>query len=197
MRPLVASASVLLFLACARSRPPAERFSLDADCQLERARVTPPDTVDWKGRPRCRAVFVGDTAIRLGIALPLAGDSTLWERRSDSVFALRSPERFGAGYVRVYIGPTGWVRAVHYEIIRRDWPPTRIGIRKACTPMSVCQIVDPSDTTHVVKWVGDSLVQYDRWTWNAEWSPGQGPNHGPIRGVLLDRAGSSRLPPHN
>ena len=188
---------MLLVLACARSRPPAERFSLDADCEWQRSRLPPPDTVAWHGRPRCRAVFVGDTAIRLGLALPLAADSTFWERLGDSVYGVRSPERFGAGYVRAYLTPVGSVRAIHYEIVRRDWPPTRIGVRKACTPMSVCQITDPTDTSLVVKWVGDSLVQYDKWTWNAEWSPGRGPNHGPLRGVLLDRADSSNRPPHN
>jgi hypothetical protein len=159
--------------------------------------VSAPDTVDWYGRPRCRAVFVGDTAIRLGLALPLLGDSTFWEHLADSIYAVRSPARFGAGYVRAHLTPVGLVHAIHYEIVQRDWPPTRIGVRKACTPMSVCQIVDPTDTSLVVQWVGDSLVQYDRWTWNAEWSPGAGPNHGPIRGVLLDRADSSHRPPHH
>src|SRR5688572_22999161 len=103
MRPVIASAFLLIILGCARSRPPAERFSLDADCEWQRSRLPAPDTVAWYGRPRCRAVFVGDTAIRLGLALPLAADSTFWERLGDSIYGVRSPERFGAGYVRAYL----------------------------------------------------------------------------------------------
>jgi hypothetical protein len=95
---LLASVCALVVIGCARSRSVPEQT--DADCAQYYARAM-TQLIGPDGRPRCRAVFVGDTALRLGVQRPLASDSSFWQHVDDSVYAVRSPERFGAGYVRV------------------------------------------------------------------------------------------------